>query len=477
MPFKRQVVRDPLHNLIEFRADEFEDAMWRVLQTRPFQRLRRIKQLGFSELVYPGATHSRFAHSVGVFHTARMLVELIRHHLGSSQFQQSKAQVALAAALLHDIGHGPFSHAFEDIGRRHGLRLAKHERLSEAFIRHPEISTVLKSLGSGFDTDVADMIASAGPSNIYGAIVSSQFDSDRLDYMRRDRLMSGTQHGSIDFDWLLSNLEIGEIPYGSDEESVGTLQTFVLGPKATFAAESYILGLFQLYPTVYLHKTTRGAEKLFSEILNRVILLTRDDSISKTGLSASHPLIRFAQAPDKIETIISLDDTAVWGALSMMTEASDETISDFAKRLRDRNLFKCFDLRARLSEELHADSISKSKSAGDGPANKERLDSACIVALARLEQLSGNHHGEKPRLLIDETERVPYRRFQESKGPLNQILIRTGNSAWTDVAKLSPVVNAIDTFKVLRAYVAQEDMQFTRSMKNIIKEVSKLHAN
>ena len=439
--------------------------MWRVLQTRPYQRLRRIKQLGFSELVFPGATHSRFAHSIGVFYTARLLVDLVRHHLGSSQFQQSKAQVALAAALLHDVGHGPFSHAFEDIGRRHGLRLANHERLSEALIRHAEISTVLKSLGSGLDTDVADMIASAGPSNIYGAIVSSQFDADRLDYMRRDRLMAGTQHGSIDFDWLLSNIEIGEVPYGADEEAVGTLQTFVLGPKAIFAAESYILGLFQLYPTVYLHKTTRGAEKLFCEILSRVVSLTRDGSSAMTGLSNKHPLIRFAQTPDDIETILSLDDTVVWGALSMMTGAPDDTISEFAKRLRDRELFKCFDLRARLSEEL------------DGPEDKEQLDSACIAALARLEQFSRDRNNEKPRLLIDQTERAPYKQFQESKGPLNQILIRTANSAWTDVAKLSPVVNAIDPFKVLRAYAAREDTQITKLMKDIVREIAKSHAN
>ncbi len=465
MPYKRQVVRDPLHNLIEFRANEFEDAMWRVLQTRPFQRLRRIKQLGFSELVYPGATHSRFAHSIGVFHTARLLVDLVRDQLGSTQFQESKAQVALTAALLHDVGHGPFSHAFEDIGRRHGLRLAKHETLSEALIRHAEISTVLKSLGSGLDTDVEDLIASAGPSNIYGAIVSSQFDADRLDYMRRDRLMAGTQHGSIDFDWLLSNIEIGEVAYGADEEAVGTLQTFVLGPKAMFAAESYILGLFQLYPTVYLHKTTRGAEKLFSEILSRVVLLTRDGSAAMTGLSDKHPLIRFAQAPDDIETILSLDDTVVWGALSMMTLAPDETISEFAKRLRDRKLFKCFDLRERLSEEM------------DGPADKEQLDSACFAALARLKEFSEDINNEKPRLLIDQTERVPYRKSQESKGPLNQILIRIGDSSWTDVAKLSPVVNAIDPFEVLRVYAAREDTQITKLMKDIVKKVAKLHAN
>ncbi len=464
MPFKRQVIRDPLHNLIEFHADEFGDAMWRTLQTRPFQRLRRIKQLGFSDLVYPGATHSRFAHSVGVFHTARLLVKLIRQQLGEQQFRQSKAQIALAAALLHDVGHGPFSHAFEHIGRRHGLRFANHERHSEALIRESEISTVLKSLGSGFDEDVANLIA-GGPANIYGAVVSSQFDADRLDYMRRDRLMAGTQHGGIDFDWLLSNIEIGEIRYGADEEEVGTLKTFVLGPKAIFAAESYILGLFHLYPTVYLHKATRGAEKLFSEILSRVITLTRDGSVANTGLTADHPLIRFALAPDKIATVVCLDDSVIWGALSTMTDAKDETVSELSRRLISRKLFKCVDLRSRLSQQL------------GGSPEEEQLDSACIAASAKLNEASADWNRDKPTLLIDETERAPYKQFQESKGRLNQVLIRTGAATWTDVVELSAVVRAITPFKVLRAYVPRDDKKITKLLENIVKEVASSHVN
>lgn len=134
--------------------------MWRVVQSRPFQRLRRIKQLGFSELVYPGATHTRFAHSVGVFHTARQLVAVIRGHLGDQRFEPSKANAALTAALVHDLGHGPFSHSFEDVGRRLGLKMANHERLSDELIRDGEVSELLKDLGSGFASDVADVVGS-----------------------------------------------------------------------------------------------------------------------------------------------------------------------------------------------------------------------------------------------------------------------------------------------------------------------------
>lgn len=268
--FERYRIRDPLHDLIEFEAEEFENVLWNVIQSQPFQRLRRIKQLGFSDLVYPGATHSRFAHSVGTFHIARRLMRIIREYLGEKKFEHSKARAALAASLLHDVGHGPFSHSFEDVGKRLNLSLAAdHEKLTDTLIRDEKIGKALNQCGSGFANDVAKVIASKGPTDIYGAVVSSQFDADRLDYMQRDRLMTGTQHSAIDFTWLIANLEIGLVSYGVDEEEVGEIETFVLNEKAFYAAETYVVGLFQLYPTVYFHKATRSAEKIFSESLTQ----------------------------------------------------------------------------------------------------------------------------------------------------------------------------------------------------------------
>jgi hypothetical protein len=147
---------------------------------------------------------------------------VVRNHLGNG-YEQTKANIALAASLVHDVGHGPFSHAFEDVGRRLDLKLANHETVSDALIRNSEIAEVLKGLGSGFFNDVADVIKSPRPGNIYAAVVSSQFDADRLDYMRRDRLMAGTRLGEIDFEWLIANLEVGTLPYGVDEEKVGNI--------------------------------------------------------------------------------------------------------------------------------------------------------------------------------------------------------------------------------------------------------------
>jgi HD superfamily phosphohydrolase len=144
-PVKAQRVRDPVHNLIEFDTSQFESTLWHVIQTPPFQRLRRIRQLGFSEFVFPGATHTRFAHSIGVFHTARSLMRIIERHIDrdpSRQFGKHQADVALAAALLHDVGHGMFSHTFERVGESLNLSMTKHENVGEALIRDSEITAL-----------------------------------------------------------------------------------------------------------------------------------------------------------------------------------------------------------------------------------------------------------------------------------------------------------------------------------------------
>lgn len=443
--FRAQRVRDPLHNLIEFGANQFEDAMWHVVQTSPFQRLRRVKQLGLSELVYPGATHSRFAHSIGVFHTARMLMKIVERHLGVARWKPHQAEHALAAALVHDVGHGPFSHAFEAVGKRMNLPLADHERISDRLIRDGEISRVLDAqLGNGFATNVADVIKQ-GPGSIYSAVVSSQFDADRLDYMRRDRLMTGTQHGAIDFDWLMANLEVGSVPYGVDEKMVGEVETFVLGPKAVYAAETYVLGLFQLYPTVYFHKATRGAEKILGELIFRVMSLSSNGDWKKTGLPNKHPLLNFAKYPDQLDRMLALDDTVLWGALSYLADANDEAINNLARRLRDRQLYKCIDVRERLRTKLGED------------AKEEVVEQACQKVDAKIAEWLASKYDVAPRIMTDKADREPYKRFQESKGPLNQIRIKSSSGELVDLVKRSKVVAAISTFKLYRVYVSDDD--------------------
>ena len=463
MRFVRQQIRDPLHNLIEFKANEFENALWDIIQTRPFQRLRGIKQLGFSDLVYPGATHSRFAHSIGVFHTARKLMEIIKNHQQKiSEYKESSAQHALAASLVHDLGHGPFSHAFENVGKRlnkisgQEFKLVDHEKVGELLIKDSEVSAVFyKHFGEGYASNVAKVIKT-GPGSIYNAVVSSQFDADRLDYMRRDRLMTGTKHAAIDFDWLMTNLQVGKVKTGVDEDELTEQETFILGPKAIYAAEAYVLGLFQLYPTVYFHKTTRGAEKILTELLVRLISLIRDGSLQYTALPANHPLVKFAKEPDKLEHVLALDDAVIYGVLPLLTEAKNPIISTFSKRLWARKLFKCVDVRNNLNG-----------------IDKKNIEICCNTIEQKIIAWLETHSKESPRILIDTAEREPYKELQESKGPLNQIQIKTADCSQSDIKKYSQVVAAISTFRLFRLYYDQDDSEAKSFIDQAIIEEKK----
>jgi HD superfamily phosphohydrolase len=431
--------------------------MWRVIQTRPFQRLRRIKQLGFSEFVYPGATHTRFAHSIGAFHIGRRLDRIIQDRLGKSH-EDHQAWKALAACLVHDLGHGPFSHAFEEVGDKLGLAMAHHEEVSDALIRDSEVSEILNGVTSGFSADVASVVKSSGPANIYNAIVSSQFDADRLDYMQRDRLMTGTHHGAIDFDWMLANLEVGAVPWGVDATHYGDRDTLVLGPKASAAAESYLLGLFHLYSTVYLHKATRGAEKLFTQLLIRVIGFIRDDSRHKTGLPENHPLTRFALEPSP-ETILLLDDSIIWGSLSMMAGAEDADIQELSERIRDRKLWRCIDIRGEMERAGHREG--------------ESIDRIFTALGRKIEEWLSTHPSQVPRILVDRPKRPLYSSLEESKGPLNQIMIRSQSGKLVDVNTVSSIIKESEPLKLMRVYLKRDDNEAVNFLLDSIKTETK----
>ncbi len=166
-----QRVRDPVHGLITFRKDEPLDQLaWRLLDTPEFQRLRHIKQLGPAEFVFPSATHSRFAHGIGVFHTARQLIDIIKREIGDigETFHQPRADVAVLAALLHDLGHGPLSHAFEEVQKGRGKK-KKHETWSAEIVRSESgmIGPILDGHRPGLAEQIARLLELEDPEDIY----------------------------------------------------------------------------------------------------------------------------------------------------------------------------------------------------------------------------------------------------------------------------------------------------------------------
>ncbi len=457
-------VRDPVHNLIEFGATkasrEIELALWQVIQTPPFQRLRRIKQLGFSELVFPGATHTRFAHSLGVFHTARLLLGAVERSLDAANqtYQASQANVALAAALVHDVGHGMFSHAFEAVGKELNLPLARHETVSDRLIRDSEISQVLdREVMKGFAANVADLVGREQPQNVYDSIVTSQFDADRLDYMQRDRMMTGLASSTVDVTWLAHNLEVAPVRFGVDEQTLRTVDTLVLGPKAFHVAESYVLALFHLYPNVYLHKATRGAEQVLQDLIRCLFEANRSGQLARTGLPDNHPLLRFVREPHMLERAQALDDTVLWGALPMLIESGDTRLSKRARQLRDRSLLKAVDIERIVSGRFPPD---RRETAEQRDSRKARINLACQTITGRAAEL--------PAAMFDDYERNPYKRYQESRTPPNQIHINMGSEP-RDMAELSSTVANAEPFRVCRAYVDRGDTATESALRKIIE--------
>ena len=297
--YRIQRVRDPVHGLIVFSDSgdnaRLDRAAWKLLNTREFQRLRRIRQLGVTEATFPGATHTRFAHSIGVFHTARKLVELVRRFSLDAEFNKPRADIAVLAALVHDIGHGPFSHDFESAQKDRGID-KRHEKWTAELVRDTSgsIFEILEWFRRGAAEEVAELLEAENPLDEYHAIVSSSFDADRLDYLRRDRLMTGSGAGAIDFDWLIDNIRIADVPVaGDDDEDGPTFRTFCLDEKAVQAAEAFLLSRYHLFEQVYLHKTTRGIEVLLKQLFHRVASAAEDGSFPVLGLDANDPYVRF----------------------------------------------------------------------------------------------------------------------------------------------------------------------------------------
>ncbi len=176
--YKTQRVRDPVHGLIVFEDDgpnaPRDQVAWALLNTPEMQRLRRIRQLGVSEFTFPGATHSRFAHSIGVFHVARQLARILERVLPSPEWQADRAEVACFAALVHDVGHGPFSHAFERVQRERNVEKDHEDWSAEIILAETgSIRPILERRRKGMAQDVADLLRAKDPDDAYHAIVSS----------------------------------------------------------------------------------------------------------------------------------------------------------------------------------------------------------------------------------------------------------------------------------------------------------------
>ncbi|HEX6966535.1 MAG TPA: HD domain-containing protein [Gemmatimonadaceae bacterium] len=250
MPLDAEIIRDPLWNNIRLDPQAV-----RLVDTRAFQRLRYVRQLGLAYLVYPGATHSRFEHALGAYHLASRTLTLLRERDELSRVADDECAIVRVTALLHDIGHYPFSHALEEIGALH------HEEVARALLTDGPIADELRAhLSTDAPERVYALIRGTSESPLQG-LISGSLDLDKIEYLKRDALMCGVPYGEIDVDRLLHSLTVVENPE-TGRLSVGVLE------KGLSALESLLFAKYQMYRNVYWHHAVRSATAMYKRLVD-----------------------------------------------------------------------------------------------------------------------------------------------------------------------------------------------------------------
>lgn len=329
------ILRDPVHGLIAFESDE-ESIVRRLLATREVQRLRRVRQLGLTSFAYVGAEHTRFSHAIGAAHVMKLLIARLRQIDHDLPFWQrltsERARDALAAALLHDLGHGPFSHTFEQAlpGGVH------HEDWTVAVLLDPstDVHRVLVEDDAYLPQRVAELVRGKHQLPYLAKAVAGTFDVDRCDYLLRDAHMTGVRYGDYDLPWLFRSLRFSESPEGPG--------LAIDGLKGLAAIENFILARLFMFQQVYFHKATRAAEWMIGSILRRVVELTRAGE-RVPALPKAFGVLAAGERP-ALGDYLELDDQVLLASLRAWEDAKDPILADMAKRLRARALFKSIEL-------------------------------------------------------------------------------------------------------------------------------------
>lgn len=309
---EEKVFKDPVHRYIHVK----DQVVWDLIATPEFQRLRRIKQLGTTNLTFHGAEHSRFNHSLGVYEIVR---RIINNFEDKPHWKNDERLLCLCAALLHDLGHGPFSHSFEKVFK------LDHEYFTQAIIiGDTHVHNILERVSKGFSQKVADVIAKTYEDKLVVSLISSQIDADRMDYLQRDAYFTGVSYGHFDMERIL------RVMRPIDDQ-------VVIKSSGMHAVEDYIMSRYQMYWQVYFHPVTRSAEVILSKILQRAKYLFESKYAFK--LEPIHFISFFHEKVD-LKDYLKLDEAVVFYYFQLWQEEDDAILSDLCERFMNRRLFK-----------------------------------------------------------------------------------------------------------------------------------------
>jgi HD superfamily phosphohydrolase len=315
-------MRDPVHGYIVFDRNEYRFLL-DIMDSFEFQRLRRIKQLGATCFVYPGAEHSRFSHSIG---TMWIMYQFGREFEEDIELEKDLMHTMCLAALIHDIGHGPFSHVFERITNY------DHEEMTHRFIKE-RLPEIVQNFSSNdiirlFQKDIEPEYTWVGD------LLASQIDVDRMDFLLRDSLFTGVDYGRFDMQRVFHSLAIGEI---EDENHI------VILSKGLHALEGFFIAYHHMYWQVYLHRVTRGFELLLEKIFCRMKDLLQKEKMDIDIQPQFGKLLN--EEPLALDEFFQLDDCTIMEAIKKCHRSRDEILSNLCNRFLERKVFKCIKIK------------------------------------------------------------------------------------------------------------------------------------
>lgn len=314
---RHKILNDPVYGFITIPSE----LIFSIIDHPYFQRLRRIKQLGLTDYVYPGALHTRFHHAIGAMHLMSITLDNLRHK--GIEISEEEYEAGLIAILLHDIGHGPFSHALEFSI----LQNIPHESLSLLVIQ-----LLNKELNNSLDLAIK-IFRGEYERKFFNQLVSSQLDIDRLDYLQRDCFFTGVSEGAIGADRIIKMMDIKD-------------DRLVIEEKGIYSIENFLSARRLMYWQVYLHKTTVSAEKMMISLINRAkYLMQNGQSLVTTDelsyfLKGNFTLTDFETKEDSLKNFLALDDFDIWGGIKLWKNNEDYILKNLSRMFLERNLFK-----------------------------------------------------------------------------------------------------------------------------------------
>jgi uncharacterized protein len=381
---EQKVMRDPIHEYIHVDYQ----VIWDAINSKEFQRLRRIHQMGTSYQVYHTAEHSRFSHSLGVYEIIRRMVYEVKG-LDDYLSEYEKITIMLAG-LCHDLGHGPFSHFFESIIK------PNHEKISaKILLEDSDIHSVLIRYDEDLPNNIVAVLNHTHPNKVLTRMISSQLDADRMDYLLRDAYFTGTSYGHFDLERILRTLRVVD-------------HQLVVKESGVHSVEDYIMARYHMYWQVYYHPTSRSIEAILYAFFNRLKDLMNEDH----SYCDKYPMFKFISNKGEItiQEHYKLDETSCFYGFQCAQEDEDTILSDFAHRIIERKLFDYVDIQTSNDYDLKKQELIQ--------------------------------HGYNPEyyLYLDKAEKRPYSPYSEDD---SQIMILMPDKSIKELSQVSVIVSAI----------------------------------